>query len=84
MSEHSGDTPIAIRRARAVNAAMDDIRGLDAAGPLDRDRVERFRTRLLQLLEQRELFPAQDFPPPPETGSYLYRIAEDAGASRSM
>ncbi|MFN0027758.1 MAG: cysteine dioxygenase [Acidimicrobiales bacterium] len=77
MSEHSGDTSIATRRGRAVNAAMNDIRHLSAAGPLDRDRIEQFRARLLQLLEQRELFPAEDFPPPPESGSYLYRIAED-------
>ncbi len=77
MSEHSGDIQVTTRRDRAVKAAMDDIRRMDAAGPLDREKVAQFRTRLLELLEQRELFPASDFPPPPETGSYLYRVAED-------
>ncbi len=77
MSEHAGNSAVATERARAVNATMEDIRRLASAGPLDRDRVAQFRDRLLQLLEQRELFPAEDFPPPPETGSYLYRIAED-------
>lgn len=76
MSTHN-DHALAARRAEAVASAMQDIRRIEGEGPLDRDRVGRFRARLLQLLEQRELFPAADFPPPPETGSYLYRIAED-------
>lgn len=56
---------------------MGDIRRIDAAGSLDRDRIGRFRARLLELVAQRELFPPEDFPPPSDTGAYLYRIAED-------
>lgn len=56
---------------------MADIRRIEAAGPLDRERLAQFRTRLLALAAQRELFPAADFPPP-ERGAALYRIAEDA------
>lgn len=67
----------AAQRAGAVAAAMDDIRTIEAEGPLDRERLARFRARLLQLLEQRELFSTEDFPPPPEKGAHLYRIAED-------
>lgn len=55
---------------------MEDIRRIEAAGPLDRDVLARFRARLLELLAQRALFPAEDFPPP-ERGAALYRIAED-------
>lgn len=71
------EQPIAQQRAQAVAAAMGDIRRIEAAGPLDRGRVEQFRSRLLELLAQRELFPASDFAPPTEGGSFLYRIAED-------
>lgn len=67
---------IAERRTQQVAAAMDDMRRIEAAGPLDRDRVGRLRARLLELIAQRELFPAEHFPPP-EKGGYLYRIAED-------
>ena len=71
------EQPIAQQRAQAVAAAMGDIRRIEAAGPLDRGRVEQFRSRLLELLAQRELFPGSDFAPPTEGGSFLYRIAED-------
>jgi predicted metal-dependent enzyme (double-stranded beta helix superfamily) len=71
------DQELAARRAAAVAEAMADIRRTEAAGPLDRARVEAFRERLLALLARRELFPAEDFPPPAEGRGCLYRISED-------
>jgi predicted metal-dependent enzyme (double-stranded beta helix superfamily) len=55
---------------------MDDISEIESGGPLDRERLSMLRSRLLRLLEQRELFPAEDFPPPEDKGAFLYRIAE--------
>lgn len=66
-----------MRRAEAVAAAVEDIRVIEGAGPLDRDRLAAMRARLLELVAQRQLFLAEDFPPP-EKGARLYRIAEDA------
>ncbi len=64
-------------RAAAVAAAMDDVRRIEASGPLDRERIAQFRARLLELLTQRDLFAPEDFPPPADGGACLYRIAQD-------
>lgn len=56
---------------------MADIRRIEGAGPLDRDRLSMMRERLLGLISQRELFPADHFPVPEGKASCLYRIAED-------
>ena len=56
---------------------MADIRALDAAG-VDRDCVEGIRARLLELADQRELFPAEDFPPADNGArSRMYRLSQD-------
>ena len=67
----------AVQRAEAVTAAMADIRRIEAGGHLDRQRLATMRARLLELIAARDLFPAEDFPPPDDGGSCLYRIAED-------
>ncbi|MEO5898532.1 MAG: cysteine dioxygenase [Ilumatobacteraceae bacterium] len=64
-------------RAEAVTEAMADIRRIEAAGTLDRERLAMMRVRLLELIAARDLFPAEDFPPPASEASCLYRIAED-------
>ncbi len=56
---------------------MDDMRRIEASGPLDRERVAQLRSRLLELVSERELFPAADFPPPADKGAHLYRLAQD-------
>jgi predicted metal-dependent enzyme (double-stranded beta helix superfamily) len=71
---------LAARRSAAVRSAITDIRTLELAGPLDRDRLDGIRARLVQLAAQRELFPAADFPAPPpgeRPGSCLYRLSQD-------
>lgn len=73
---------IAERRAAAVDAAMADIRAIDARAPaagIDRAGVDAIRDRLLDLASDRELFGSADFPPPgpdDEVRSILYRLAE--------
>lgn len=62
---------------------MVDVRAIEAAstgGVSDRRTVDAIRDRLLDLVAQRDLFPAADFPPPgpdDEMRSILYRLAED-------
>ncbi|MGI9599309.1 MAG: cysteine dioxygenase [Acidimicrobiales bacterium] len=74
------------QRTSAVQAAMDDIRRIEASsltaeGELTRAGVEQIRDRLVELAGNTELFPVEDFPPPPDDEarpSYLYRLAQDA------
>jgi len=69
---------------------MADIRAIEDRSPpggLDRDGVEAIRDRLLDLVAERELFPAADFPPPgPDDGtqSILYRLAEDGDGRHAL
>jgi len=67
-------------RTDAVNAAMDDIRQIEADHGLTRDGVEAIRDRLVQLSAQRDLFPLDDFPAPgadDKRSSFMYRLAQD-------
>jgi predicted metal-dependent enzyme (double-stranded beta helix superfamily) len=81
---------IAERRGAAIEAAMADIRAIEDRSPpggIDRDGVDAIRARLLDLVAERELFPATDFPPPDpadETRSILYRLAEDADGRHAL
>jgi predicted metal-dependent enzyme (double-stranded beta helix superfamily) len=68
-------------RTDAVNAAMDDIREIEANLGVTREGVEQIRDRLVELSAQRELFPLDDFPAPVDDekeSSYMYRLAQDA------
>lgn len=67
-------------RTDAVNAAMDDIRQIEADNGVTRPGVEAIRDRLIELTSQRELFPLDDFPLPgadDKETSFLYRLAQD-------
>ena len=48
-------------RNQAVEEAMSDIRAIDLAG-ITRESVEQIRIRLIELANQRDLFPWDDFP----------------------
>jgi predicted metal-dependent enzyme (double-stranded beta helix superfamily) len=68
-------------RSDAVNAAMSDIREIEANLGVTREGVERIRDRLVELSAQQELFPLDDFPAPADDNkesSYMYRLAQDA------
>ena len=49
-------------RNQAVAEAMSDIRAIDLAG-ITRESGEQIRIRLIELANQRDLFPWDDFPP---------------------
>lgn len=75
-------TERAERRALAVAEAMADIAEIDTQGRedggIDQAGVELIKQRLLRLAEHEDLFCDEDFPPPDaETGSLMYRIAQD-------
>lgn len=59
---------------------MADIRTIESERGVTRTAVEAMRDRLVELSEQAELFPSDDFPAPDvgaaET-SYLYRLSQD-------
>ena len=71
---------VSTARTEAVEAAMDDIRRIEAELGVTRDSVAAIRDRLIDLSSQRELFPPDDFPAPApddtET-SFMYRLAQD-------
>lgn len=71
---------VAESRARAVEAAMADVRTIEADLGVTRPGVEAIRDRLIELSEHAELFPADDFPTPPDDvseTSYMYRLSQD-------
>ena len=75
------DATVTQRRTAAIAETMDDIREIEANGPLNWATVAAIRARLLSLAEQADLFPADHFPPPVradgKAGACLYRLAQD-------
>jgi predicted metal-dependent enzyme (double-stranded beta helix superfamily) len=74
-------TDRAVLRRREIDAAVADVRAIEARHGVSRDSLEQIKRRLIGLAAQRELFPAGDFPPPQPGGkrnSCLYRVSEDA------
>ncbi len=68
-------------RRSAIEAAVDDIRKIEARDGVTRASLERIKQRLMQLAARTELFSAADFPPPAageKLRSCLYRLSEDA------
>ena len=66
-------------RSEAVQAAMDHIRRIEEDLGVTREGVEAIRQRLIELSNQRHLFPLADFPPPgpdEEQSNILYRLAQ--------
>ena len=66
-------------RAAAVAAAMDRIKGIEAQSGVTRPSLDAIKAELLGLAAQERLFPAAEFPPPPEgeKGSKRYLLQED-------
>lgn len=70
----------ATERARAIEAAIADIRAIEARG-ITRDTLQAIRVRLGQLAARTDLFTQEDFPHPKpgeKRNSCLYRLSEDA------
>src|SRR5579883_622845 len=68
---------IMTRRAEAVAATVETIRGIERAQGVTRAALAAMKTALIALAEQDELFPAAHFPVRNGAGA-LYRLAEDA------
>lgn len=67
-------------RRRGVDAALNDIRAILAGAEVNRETLARITTRLEALAAQRELFAAEDFPPPEgKESSTRYRLNPDDG-----
>jgi len=67
-------------RAREIEAAVADVRAIEARHGVTREALEKIKQRLMRLAARSELFSAADFPPPQPGGkrnSCLYRISED-------
>lgn len=67
------------RRARIADT-VDSIRRTEAAEGVTRSSLAKMRQALVDMAAARELFPLEDFPPPPEGSdlrSCLYRLSED-------
>jgi predicted metal-dependent enzyme (double-stranded beta helix superfamily) len=68
-------------RKHEIDAAVADVRAIEAREGVTRESLERIKQRLTRLAARQDLFSAQDFPPPAAGGklkSCLYRVAEDA------
>jgi predicted metal-dependent enzyme (double-stranded beta helix superfamily) len=68
-------------RKREIDAAVADVRAIEAREGVTRASLEKIKQRLTRLAARQDLFSAQDFPPPAAGGklkSCLYRVAEDA------
>src|SRR5688572_13526657 len=71
----------AIARKREIQAAVADVRAIEAQHGVTRDSLEKIKQRLMRLAARQELFTTKDYPPPQpgsKRNSCLYRIAEDA------
>lgn len=67
-------------RRRAVDAAVADVRAIEAREGVTRASLERIRARLAALAERTDLFTLEDFQPPrpgEARNSCLYRLSED-------
>ena len=70
-----------VLRRKEIDAAVADVRAIEARHGVSRDSLEKIKQRLIRLAARTELFPASDFPPPQPGGkrnSCLYRVSEDA------
>jgi predicted metal-dependent enzyme (double-stranded beta helix superfamily) len=68
-------------RKREIDAAVTDVRAIEAREGVTRESLEKIKQRLTRLAARQDLFNAAEFPPPAAGGklkSCLYRVAEDA------
>ena len=71
----------AAERKREVASAVADVRAIEKEAGVSPAALEKIKQRLIRLAARKELFSAEDFPPPAPGGrlkSCLYRVSEDA------
>ena len=66
-------------RAAAVSAAMDRVKSIERTQGVTRPALEAIKVELMALAARQDLFPAAEYPPPPEgeKGSRRYLLQED-------
>jgi predicted metal-dependent enzyme (double-stranded beta helix superfamily) len=67
-------------RAREIEAAVTDVRKIEAEHGVTRESLEKMKQRLMRLAARTDLFTLEEFQPPAAGGkrnSCLYRISED-------
>lgn len=72
---------IAEQRASAIEAALADIRAIEASQGVTRASIDKIKHRVIALASRSELFPVEHFPRPASgeaTNACLYRVSEDA------
>ena len=70
----------AAKRKREVEAAVADVRAIEAREGVNRQSLEKIKQRLIGLAGRTDLFTPADFPPPEpgsKRNSCLYRVSED-------
>jgi hypothetical protein len=70
----------AVLRQKEIDAAVADVRAIEARDGVTRDSLEKIKQRLIRLAARTDLFTASDFAPPKPGGkrnSCLYRVSED-------
>lgn len=79
-------TDIKAARAAHVAATVDRIRAIEAAEGVTPASLAKFREELMKLAAQEHLFPAAEFPPPPngEKGSNRYLMQMDDGGTFAL
>lgn len=69
-----------VQRQREIEAAVADVRAIEAGDGVSRESLEKIKQRLIGLAARTELFTLADFPPPQpgsKRNSCLYRVSED-------
>lgn len=67
---------------QAIDAAMSDIRAIEARAGVTRDSLSAMQQRLMRLAERDDLFTLEHCPPPEPGGqphNFLYLLSEDDG-----
>ena len=71
----------ALERKQEIDAAVADVRAIEKREGVTPESLEHIKQRLMRLAARKDLFSADDFPPPApgaKRNSCLYRISEDA------
>jgi predicted metal-dependent enzyme (double-stranded beta helix superfamily) len=81
MERSTVELPRIAERSREIDAAVADVRAIEARDGVNRESLEKIKQRLVRLAARTDLFAPEDFPPPQpgsKRNSCLYRISEDA------
>jgi predicted metal-dependent enzyme (double-stranded beta helix superfamily) len=67
------------RRNAVVKQMIDRIRTIEARNGVNRFTLEKIKTVLIELAEQPDLFPSEEFPPPDGKDNNLYELWQEDG-----